>query len=84
MQQNRRPVTGFGEPGECKGRSLGASRHEKTHPLWGWARGALGMELNAEGRTTTAGRLDLGVLKLETCSLKGLDVINGAAIQIHQ
>ena len=40
--------------------------------------------LNAERGAATAGRLDLGVLKLEPGCFQGLDVVDNAAIEVHQ
>src|SRR6201996_4674869 len=39
--------------------------------------------LDRERGAATAGALDLGVLELEAGGLEGLDVVDGAAVQIH-
>lgn len=58
----------------------GKAHPERDGPLKNGDR----LGLNAEGGAATAGRLDLRVLKLETGRFEGLNVVNNAAVEIHQ
>jgi type II secretory pathway pseudopilin PulG len=75
---NGNGITGNGVTGGFPNNPGGATPVAPTSPR------ATGFGLDAEGRTAAAGRLDLGVLELEACRLKSFNVIDGAAIEVHE